>query len=153
MGSAEGWLRKFVDGPQLLMPHSTLDVLYRLFIICHIAPTLLLAVPGVFPSCFLPLWSQKPLRWYLATYNDPLVGGKTFPGGWFGGLSACEVFLQLPYFLWAMTIPIGKIVLRRAIMTCQGTSGWSCPVSPTLFTLQLQSWSLCVICSLFLRLH
>src|SRR5271155_253792 len=40
-------------------------------------------------------------------YNDPLVGGKSFPGGWFGGFYACEVLLQLPYFLWALTVPIG----------------------------------------------
>jgi len=36
-----------------------------------------------------------------------LVGGKSFPGGWFGGFYACEVLLQLPYFLWALTVPIG----------------------------------------------
>lgn len=89
------------------MSRSTRDVSYRIFIIIHILPSILLAIPGVLSNHILPPWSQKPLQLYLSTYNDPLAGGKSFPGGWFGGFSACEVLLQLPYFLWALTIPIG----------------------------------------------
>lgn len=60
------------------------------------------------PSHVLPAWSTKPLKLYLSTYNDPLGGGKSVPGGWFGGLLVCEVLLQLPYFVWALTLPVGN---------------------------------------------
>src|SRR5271170_2774321 len=89
------------------MSRSTRDLLYRVFIITHILPSVLLAIPGVLPSHLLPSWCNKPLQLYLSTYNDPLVGGKSFPGGWFGGFYVCEVLLQLPYFLWALSVPIG----------------------------------------------
>jgi hypothetical protein len=90
------------------MSRSTRDLIYRLFVISHIAPSILLALPQVVPGSLLPSWSTVPLQWYLTTYHDPLGGGKSFPGGWFGGLTVCEVLLQLPYFLWAVTVPIGK---------------------------------------------
>ena len=89
------------------MLQRTRDLIYRTFIICHIPPTLLLAVPLVLSPQALPPWCLKPLRLYLATYNDPLPGKKSYPGGWFGGLTLCEVVLQFPYFLWALSIPVG----------------------------------------------
>jgi hypothetical protein len=90
-----------------MSPKSTRDWIYRIFIISHILPTLFLAVPLVIPNRVLPKWYKKPLELYLSTYDDPLVGGKSFPGGWFGGLSVCEVILQSPYFFWALTVPVG----------------------------------------------
>ena len=93
--------------PPVDMLQRTRDLIYRTFIICHIIPTLLLAVPVVLSPQTLPSWCLKPLRLYLATYNDPLLGKKSYPGGWFGGLTLCEAVLQLPYFFWALTIPVG----------------------------------------------
>jgi len=93
---------------QMAMARSTRDLIYRIFIIFHILPSVLLALPLVLPDSILPAWSKKPLELYLSTYNDPLGGGKSFPAGWFGGLSICEVLLQLPFFIWALTIPMGK---------------------------------------------
>jgi len=89
------------------MLQRTRDLIYRTFIICHILPSLLLAVPLVLSPQALPSWYLKPLRLYLATYNDPLLGKKSYPGGWFGGLTLCEVVLQLPFFFWSLTIPVG----------------------------------------------
>jgi hypothetical protein len=91
------------------MSRSTRDVLYRIYVIVHIFPSILLALPAVLPSSIVPAACLKPLQWYLSTYNDPLAGKKSFPGGWFGGFSVCEVLLQLPYFFWAATVPIGSI--------------------------------------------
>lgn len=92
------------------MSRQTRDLIYRIFIICNILATIILALPLVCQPV-LPLWAQKPVDFYLSKYNDPIVGGKSFPGGWFGGLSVCEVFLHLPYFLWAVTIPVGRSVI------------------------------------------
>ena len=99
-------------GPYVIaqMSRHSRDVLYRIFIICHIPATVILALPLVCHPV-LPLWTRKPLNLYLSTYNDPLVGGKSFPGGWFGGLSFCEVSLHLPYFLWTLTVPMGKATM------------------------------------------
>jgi hypothetical protein len=93
------------------MSRSTRDLIYRLFVISHIPPSLILALPQILPETIQPNWARKPLQWYLSTYNDPLGGGKSFPGGWFGGLTVCEVLLQLPYFLWALTMPIGMLTV------------------------------------------
>ena len=91
-----------------VMSRSTRDVLYRVYVIVHILPTVLLTLPAVLPASIVPAACLKPLQWYLSNYNDPLVAKSTYPGGWFGGLSVCEVLLQLPYFLWATTLPIGS---------------------------------------------
>src|SRR5579859_7853267 len=67
------------------MSRSTRDVLYRIYVIIHIFPTILLALPAVLPSSIVPAPCLKPLQWYLSSYNDPLAGKKSYPGGWFGG--------------------------------------------------------------------
>jgi EXPERA (EXPanded EBP superfamily) len=90
------------------MSRSARDLLYRIYIIIHVFATSLLTVPVVLPRSMVPEICFKPLQWYLANYNDPLVGKKGFPGGWFGGFSVCEAWLQLPYFLWAIMLPIGQ---------------------------------------------
>jgi hypothetical protein len=93
------------------------DLIYRAFVISHIFPTLLLAVPLVLSPHAIPTWARKPLQFYLATYNDPLVGKKSYPGGWFGGMTLCEVALQLPYFLWTLTVPVGVFHFSSTLMS------------------------------------
>src|ERR1700721_1603174 len=89
------------------MSRSIRDLIYRIFIVIHIFPSVLLALPAVVGRAKLPFWCFTALDWYNSTYNDPLPSGKSWPGGWFGGLSICEILLQLPYFFWTLTLPIG----------------------------------------------
>jgi hypothetical protein len=93
-----------------VMSTSTRDVIYRFFVFQHILPTVLFSFPAIIGPANLPGWVNQPKEWYLTTYNDPL-GVRSFPGGWFGGLTACEVFLQLPYFIWSLTVPIGSALV------------------------------------------
>src|SRR5579859_4393895 len=99
------------------MSRSARDIVYRVYITIHIFATVFLTVPAVLPSSLVPEVCLKPVQWYLANYNDPLVGKKGSPGGWFGGFSACEAWLQLPYFLWAITLPIGSIEVRILLIS------------------------------------
>ena len=96
------------------MSRQVRDFVYRLFIIVHIPPTIVLALPLILPQSILPSWARKGVEYYLSTHNDPLLAGKSYPGGWFGGLSVCEVLLHLPFFLWALRLPIGQCQFVRA---------------------------------------
>jgi hypothetical protein len=127
------------------MSRSTRDLIYRIFVITHVAPTLLMVLPLVIPPGYLPSWTRLPSKWYIDMSHDPLLRGKSLPGGWFGGLCVCEVLLQLPYFLWALTIPIGTTSLEMTL-----TLGDQRLELPSLaYSVHTTTATFAVVCELF----
>ncbi|NXN99784.1 SGMR2 protein, partial [Rhinopomastus cyanomelas] len=69
--------------------------LFALYFLSHIPVTALIDLQALLPAGFHPAALTELLRWYAATFKDPMM---LQPPAWFRAFVYCEAFLQLPFF-------------------------------------------------------
>ena len=79
--------------------NSALRLLFLLFFLSHIPITLLVDSQALFGS-YYPDSLRQVYAWYTASYKDVLMDHDLTPS-WAKGLMCCEVFFQLPFFVYA----------------------------------------------------
>lgn len=77
-----------------------LDTVSRFFFLLHIPITVLCDLAPLYPKTPLFLLPHLIRDFYLASFNDPLLAGKSQPGGWFSSFLVLEAVLQLPACVW-----------------------------------------------------
>ena len=77
-----------------------LDSITRWFFLLHIPITLLVDLSPLYPSSPLFAVPHAIRAFYLKSFNDPLLAGHSYPGGWFGSFLFLELVLQLPACIW-----------------------------------------------------
>jgi len=76
-----------------------LDLLFVIYFLTHIPITLLVDAQVVLPASFFPKILSTVFTQFATTFQDPLLTSKPI---WFQSFTACEVFLQLPFFFFAL---------------------------------------------------
>ncbi|KAI8985112.1 transmembrane protein 6/97 [Pilobolus umbonatus] len=77
-----------------------LDLIFVIYFITHIPPTLLLDFQALYPSDWVPQSIKDLLSLYIQTYRDPLVGSPVTLY-WFKSFIICEALFQFPFFIIA----------------------------------------------------
>ena len=86
--------------------NPVLRYLYIGFFLSHIPITLTVDLQGLLGPYF-PVVLQDMLRWYVATFNDTLMGA---PPVWFKSVILCELVFQVPMFF---VLAYGMITKRN----------------------------------------
>ncbi|PCH44154.1 hypothetical protein WOLCODRAFT_144845 [Wolfiporia cocos MD-104 SS10] len=93
---------------RLPLTSRPLDLLYFAFFLMHATATVLVDLQVVYPPALVPQFMKEITQYYMATYNDPLIGGVMgFFGNsdsfvWFKTFILMEGFFQLPVFILGM---------------------------------------------------
>ncbi|CCG82961.1 3-keto-steroid reductase [Taphrina deformans PYCC 5710] len=96
-----------------------MDALTKYFFLAHIPITLLVDLSPLYPNRGFFALSHWIKQFYLSTFNDPLVGGLSNPGGWFASLLFLEGVVQLPHS------PLTRLVVI-SYSAQVATATWAC---------------------------
>jgi hypothetical protein len=87
-------------------PRGTAYTAFFLFFLSHIPITLIMGGQAILPSFLYPKTLVDLVAWYAQIVGDPLM---TRPFDiWFTALVACEVFFQLPFFMFMVQVMKNK---------------------------------------------
>ncbi|QSL65663.1 hypothetical protein MERGE_002976 [Pneumocystis wakefieldiae] len=78
------------------------DFLYICYFVIRIFVAFLIDLVPIYPENLRLEKLQKLQLWYISTFEDPLMGWKSYPGGWFFSFIFCEAFFQLPLFFYGI---------------------------------------------------
>ncbi|KAJ1742434.1 Transmembrane protein 97 [Coemansia sp. RSA 989] len=85
------------------MTRQLLDYVYLIYFATHIPITLAVDILPLLPTSIIPQPLLALNRFLTATLKDPFMGiGPRSDLVWFRSLLACELFLQLPFFFYAV---------------------------------------------------
>jgi len=85
-----------------------MDLVYFMFFAMHTSATLLVDLQVIYPPDLVPSFMKQITEYYIANYNDPLIGGvmgffgETDRYVWFNTFIMMEAFFQLPVFIAGM---------------------------------------------------
>ncbi|KAJ3210373.1 hypothetical protein HDU67_005365 [Dinochytrium kinnereticum] len=86
------------------------DIFFTLYCLVHIPITLLIGTQNILPAEHFPLFLREALAGFAKNSGDPwlsaIVAGKALPPWWIACV-VCEIFVQLPFFLY---FPIAAIM-------------------------------------------
>ena len=83
-----------------------LDLIYAIYLITHIPPTLLLDLQAIYPPQWVPQLMKDMLSNYVELFKDPFLGSPSTMY-WFKSFVICQALFQVPFFI------IGAILLIR----------------------------------------
>ncbi|EMR08994.1 hypothetical protein PNEG_02770 [Pneumocystis murina B123] len=88
------------NSPSLI--RRPIDFLYTCYFVVRIFVALLIDLVPIYPAKLTLEKLTKLQLWYISTFKDPLMGWKSYPGGWFFSFIFCEAFFQLPLFFYGI---------------------------------------------------